>query len=204
MQATSILIQEHRVIEQVLECLVRIVLRFQKDGTLNLKDAGEAVHFFRGFADRCHHGKEETYLFPMMESKGIPREGGPLGVMLHEHESGRAHIRAMREALDAAEGGSQEALGRFIENAQAYSRLLRDHIQKEDQCLFPMAEQVIGPKDEAALLDLFEHVEHEEMGEGTHENFLKIAADLATAYKVPQAGLAPAKGGCGCAHQARK
>ena len=53
------------------------------------------------FADKCHHGKEEDVLFPELEKAGIARQGGPIGVMLHEHVSGREFIRRMSEALPA-------------------------------------------------------------------------------------------------------
>ncbi len=70
MTPTEILSGEHRVIEQVLDCLEKMIQQSVGDGRLNGHAARQAVDFFRGFADRCHHGKEETHLFPAMESKG--------------------------------------------------------------------------------------------------------------------------------------
>ncbi|MCX7887840.1 MAG: hemerythrin domain-containing protein, partial [Verrucomicrobiae bacterium] len=98
MKPTEILMAEHRVIEQVLNVLEAMAER-AANGDLNRQEARDAVAFFRGFADRCHHGKEEAQLFPAMEAKGIPREGGPIGVMLCEHEQGRAAVRGMAEAV---------------------------------------------------------------------------------------------------------
>ncbi|MGD0266766.1 MAG: hemerythrin domain-containing protein, partial [Candidatus Methylomirabilota bacterium] len=39
---------------------------------------------------QCHHGKEENLLFKTMVDRGFPRQGGPIAVMLHEHETGRS------------------------------------------------------------------------------------------------------------------
>ena len=98
MRSTDILQNEHRVIEQVLGCLEKMAAQ-AVEGKLDEPSAREALDFFQTFADGCHHHKEEDHLFPLMEAKGFPRHGGPTGVMLHEHEEGRRHVKAMRSAL---------------------------------------------------------------------------------------------------------
>jgi hemerythrin-like domain-containing protein len=196
MQATELLMHEHRVIEQVLLCLEKIAAEARRARKLDGNAARQALYFLRNFADRCHHGKEEKHLFPLMETRGFPRQGGPTGVMLHEHEEGRAHIQAMNAALEQAEAGAAAAVQQFVQHAQAYVTLLREHIAKEDHCLFPMANRVLAPADQQRLLDAFTHVEHDEMGEGTHEHFLKVAQQLAERYGVPAAAVAA----CGCGH----
>jgi len=200
MLPTNILSEEHRVIEQALACLDKMTQGCLAGGKLNPQHARDAIAFFRNFADRCHHGKEEAHLFPLLEARGFPREGGPTGVMIHEHEEGRAHVRAMDKEIESATAGDKAALRRFTDHAQAYIHLLSEHIHKEDLCLFAMANQAFSPKDQQTLLDTFERVEREEMGEGTHEKFLKIANDLADAYHVPRAQLSAVGGDCGCSH----
>ena len=70
MRPTELLSREHRVIEQVLNCLERIVKKCNEEGTVELEQAKEAIEFFRGFADKCHHAKEENQLFPAIETQG--------------------------------------------------------------------------------------------------------------------------------------
>ena len=200
MKPTDILSAEHRVIEQVLDCLERIIAAAVSQGRLEKQPAEDAVAFFRNFADRCHHGKEETHLFPAMEAKGFPRDGGPTGVMLHEHDEGRAFVRGMAEAIDAAAAGDRAAVNRFAENGAAFISLLREHIQKEDHCLFGMANQAFSAADQQALLAAFDRVEAEEMGAGTHERFLQIANSLADRYGVTRAAPPAACGHCACGH----
>src|SRR5262245_60786760 len=100
MKATDILMDEHRVIEQVLNCLEKLADRCEAGETLDNTSASEALPFFRNFADRCHHGKEEGHLFPLLEARGFSRQGGPTGVMLHEHEEGRGLLTAMARAVE--------------------------------------------------------------------------------------------------------
>jgi len=187
MKPTEILSNEHRVIEQVLACLQKMIEQSQSQQKLAEQPARDAIAFFRMFADRCHHGKEEAHLFPAMEAKGFSRETGPTGVMLREHELGRAHVRGMDQAIEAAAAGDAEALRQFAEHGRAYIELLREHIQKEDHCLFAMADQAFDQQDQQTLLDAFQRVEAEEMGAGTHETYLKIGNDLADRYGVPHA-----------------
>jgi hemerythrin-like domain-containing protein len=196
MLPTEILKSEHRVIEQVLDVLERIANRVSNDKEFDAQSAGEAIDFFRNFADRCHHGKEESELFPMLESKGFDRDSGPTGVMCQEHEEGRLLIKGMAEAVEAG-ANDAEAAKRFVKYARGYVQLLRMHIEKEDHCLFSMADQAFSPADQEELLRRFEHVELEDMGSGTHEKFLQLANTLAARYGVARAAQSA---GCACSH----
>ena len=201
MKPTDILSQEHRVIEQVLDCLEQIADRCDAQGTLNAQDAQDAISFLRTFADQCHHGKEEAHLFPAMEAKGFPRDSGPTGVMLYEHDQGRTFIRGMADVVEAAAHGDPAAQGQFVQHARGYIELLRQHIQKEDHCLFTMANRAFTEADQHALLDAFAKGEREHMGLGTHERYLRLANDLAARYGVAQATPAPVPGpACACGH----
>lgn len=199
MKPTEILSNEHRVIEQVLDCLERMAEGARATGRLEQTPAEQAVEFFRHFADRCHHGKEEAHLFPAMEAKGFSADCGPTAVMRLEHEQGRGHVRGMAEAIEAAAAGDAVALDCFVRHARSYLALLREHIQKEDHCLFSMANQAFTEQDQAALLATFHRVEQEEMGPGTHERYLEIANQLADRYGVARAPAA-AGGACACGH----
>lgn len=194
MKPTEILRNEHRVIEQVLNCLEAMVRRARSAGRLDGAPAHEAIAFFRNFADHCHHGKEEDHLFPALEAEGVPREGGPIGVMLHEHELGRAHLRGMDENVAAAATGDAPAVAQFISHAEGYVAVLREHINKEDHVLFPLAERALTEKDQQRLLVEFRRVEAEEMGAGTHERYLHVAQELAKQYGV---AIAPANAPAG-------
>jgi hemerythrin-like domain-containing protein len=184
MKATEILMAEHRVIEQVLNCLEKIADQAEANGKLDAASGRDAVTFFRTFADKCHHGKEEAQLFPAMEAKGYPRNGGPTGVMIHEHEFGRERVRVMDVAIEKAD------VKEFVENARLFIGMLRQHIEKEDHCLFRMANEAFGDEDQEKLLLAFEKVEREDIGTGTHEKFRKLADDLARKFGVAKSASA--------------
>jgi hemerythrin-like domain-containing protein len=183
MEATNILMDEHRVIERVLNSLEGAALGLDAGQPIAGAFFVEAADFIKGFADGCHHLKEEGVLFPAMEAAGVPREGGPIGAMLADHEEGRRLTRAMRTAAERMIAGEQEQRDAIIENAMGYVRLLRQHIAKEEGVLFPMAARAIEPSIQEDLTAAFERVEHEETGDGVHGKYLAIADRLAKAAK---------------------
>jgi hemerythrin-like domain-containing protein len=160
--------QEHEVILRALALMERLGQALQTGATVDRAALKWLIDFFSTFADRCHHGKEEQHLFPAMERHGIPREGGPLGVMLHEHEEGRAFLRAM------AKGDDREVAGAI----RGYATLLRAHIDKENGVLFPMAEQILPAEEQRELLHAFEAVEQTVAGPGVHERLLARLTEL--------------------------
>lgn len=172
---TEILSDEHRVIERVLDALQRLTA---VPVNPSLEQWRKALDFFRHFADQCHHFKEEKVLFPALEEHGIPREGGPIGMMLAEHEEGRGHVRSMIDAVEQVAKGNGAASTTLLDHARAYVTLLREHIQKEDDILFRMAEEVIPEEEQRRILKDFENHEAEEMGAGAHEKYLSIAREL--------------------------
>ncbi len=73
----------------------------------------------------------------------MSREKGPVAVMLAEHEEARRLTRAMRAAAEQMQGGDPSAASQVVQNALSYVKLLRQHIQKEDRVLFPVADRAI-------------------------------------------------------------
>lgn len=178
MKATEVLTGEHRVIERVLDALELGASRLESGQPVRPEFFLNATEFIRGFADGCHHQKEEGVLFKYMEGQGVPVQGGPLGVMLSEHELGRQYTRALTSAAQDMKAGDLSAKDRAIQSARNYITLLRRHIYKEDNVLFPMAGEVIPVEQHASVWEEFEHVEHIETGEGVHEKYLALAKAL--------------------------
>jgi hemerythrin-like domain-containing protein len=178
MKATTILMEEHRVIERVLTVLERAASRLDRGERVDPALLFGAVEFIRGFADGCHHQKEEGVLFPAMAAAGMPRGEGPIAVMMDEHEQARALTRALEEAARGLERGEDAARTAAVRAARDYAALLRQHIQKEDHVLFPMAEHVIPISAQAKVMTEFDRVEREETGAGVHEKFHALAEQL--------------------------
>jgi hemerythrin-like domain-containing protein len=184
MQATQILMDEHRVIERVIASVETATTGLAQGGPVRPGFFIDASDFIKGFADGCHHRKEEGVLFTAMAAAGMPTEVGPIAVMLAEHEQGRAYTRGMRQGAERLQAGDESARAEVIRNARGYAALLRQHIAKEDGVLFPMADQVIPLAAQERVAEDFERVEHEETGEGVHEKYLALAEALEREARV--------------------
>lgn len=178
MKATEILVAEHRVIERVLTALETAAKRLAAGEAVPADFFLMAADFIKGFADGCHHKKEEGVLFVALVANGMSPEAGPIAVMLVEHEEGRRLTRAMREGAERLQGDDPAALAQVVRNALGYTALLRQHIQKEDVVLFPMADRIIPIEQHDQVNAAFDHIEHEETGEGVHEKYLALAEEL--------------------------
>ena len=179
MKPTELLSHEHQVILMVCDAAEREAQSMRAGGAVDAERVGKMVEFFHTFADRCHHAKEEDHLFVKMAEKGFPRDFGPVGMMLHELELSRANVAAVADNLAAAAVGDTTAAATVSENLLAYASLLRAHIYKEDNILYPMANQAFSEADQAALAAEFERVERDEIGAGVHEKYHRIAHELA-------------------------
>lgn len=179
---TQELVKEHTAITSMLKVLLTVCKRMDAEADVPTADLLSIVDFFSGFADGCHHKKEELHLFPGMESAGIPREGGPIGVMLREHELGRKYIRGMKAAIAERTSGKSNAVPTFISDARAYASLLDLHILKENSVLFPMADARLSDETMKSIARGFEDVEREEVGEGKHEHYHAVMNDLRARY----------------------
>lgn len=143
---TEILRDEHTLIVRALDVLDAAVERREGPDAPGESWWQELLGWLRAVADRTHHRKEEDLLFPAMVRAGVPGDGGPVGVMLEEHAEGRRLIAAMTGAGPPA----RAAAGR------AYSSLLRAHIDKENDVLFPLADELLDAATQRALAARFE------------------------------------------------
>jgi hemerythrin-like domain-containing protein len=181
MRSTDTLRQEHEHILQALSVLDALVDRAARSEPAPQADARALLAFFRDFADRSHHAKEENALFPALEARGLPRRGGPIGVMLAEHDEGRALLRALADT--AALGEGEAARANFAGAARAYTSLLRAHIQKENEILFRMAERVLDVAEDERITSLFAEADAAALPPGERDRLLASVASLACTYR---------------------
>ena len=182
MKPTEELMKEHEAIKLMIRIMGSVSDRLESGKKVDSKHLESILEFIQIFADKCHHAKEEDLLFPAMEKVGIPREGGPVGVMLHEHDEGRQYVKAMGEGITQYAKGDLRAGSKIAENARNYMALLSQHIDKEDNILYPMADARIPGADQKELKKEFEKVETEKIGKGKHEEFHRLLHILKEEY----------------------
>jgi len=182
---SAVLVNEHRLIKQVLEVLRELARLAREEDTWEEEALQRCVSFFQLYADGCHHGKEEDLLFPVMEQRGIAREGGPIGVMLFEHQMAREFTAEMAEALERLESDAAPAREAFLKAADEYIGLLTHHIYKEDFELFPMGDSCMTEKDQGTLYLRFCDVDCGQFDGLLREELEQIAAELVARWGQP-------------------
>ena len=182
MTPTEDLIHEHKAIKVMLKIMSRIADNIKTNKGFDTKDVENIVDFLKTFADKCHHGKEETALFPALVLAGIPKESGPVGVMLHEHTIGRNYIKEISSGLENYKAGNTHSGELIAAGLTNYVTLLQSHIQKEENILFPMADRILSEQKQNEIVEQFEKIEEEVVGHGVHEKYHELLNQLSNKY----------------------
>ncbi len=188
--STAILMKEHAQIRIALAVLETMASRLAGRERISPASPATIVYFLRRFADHCHHAKEEQVLFPALEAAGIRRHGGPIGVMMSEHERGRAMLSALSDAANQIDVEGQRS--RFVAVAGEYAALLNAHIAKEENVLFGLAQKALPMNEDARIASAFEEHETESMEPGEHEELEALLRALAHEF------LNSGRGTCDC------
>ena len=178
MEAIETLMNEHRVIERAIEALAAFADQTRRGAAEDKQELARFVTFIREFADACHHGKEEDILFKAMVDSGFPSRGGPIAVMLQEHDIGRAYVKRLADLSAQAAPWSGEDREALAEAAHGYASLLRQHIHKEDAILYPMAEQRLPPDVQDRVDADCQRYEELKTGSGEPQRLLGPAEEL--------------------------
>jgi hemerythrin-like domain-containing protein len=183
------LMEEHRIIEKALDAMeawtAKLAAGSESDDKVEL---ARFVSFIQGFADAYHHGKEEDVLFVAMNEHGFPSHTGPVAVMLHEHELGRSHVRALDELARQTPAWSDDDLASLGRVVREFSSLLRQHIRKEDQVLYPMADARLPAPVKDEMFRRFQDFEEEQARSGERQRLRELANALIEAHAPPGPG----------------
>ncbi|MGZ3937105.1 MAG: hemerythrin domain-containing protein [Flavisolibacter sp.] len=180
-KAIADLMNEHEAIFSAIQIMGSMVADMETTASVDTRDIQNFIGFLKEFADKCHHGKEEGLLFPAMIKAGVPETGGPISVMLAEHAQGRKLIQEMEGSISA-----DVNLVKFTQAEKDYAHLLRNHIQKENWALFPLAEKVLTETEMETLYKGFEEHEEKVIGQGRHEQLHAMLKSLQEKYPAEE------------------
>lgn len=174
MDALGVLMEEHGIILYAINVLGEATARLKSGKDVPKKFHYDFLEIMGNFADRCHHGKEETVLFPLMETRD-PNQNEVISLFLADHEKARAFLVGLKNAIavnDKAE---------MIRNSEGYADLLKVHIQREN-VLFPKWMNMLGDDDRSEVFEKFEEIEETIIGKGKHGEYASRIKRLSTSY----------------------
>ena len=175
MSATSNLENDHVYILKLCDVMERMA----QAGNPDPEQLEMVVSLIRNFADGLHHKKEEDLLFPKMTEKGFSTTQGPVAVMLQEHEEGRKYVLGIAGNIEPLKSGDKGAAETIQTNLLGYARLLKNHISKENNILFRMADNVLSAKEQEDLSAEFIKAEKSMAPGGSSSYYIKQIEELA-------------------------
>jgi hemerythrin-like domain-containing protein len=182
MTPTEDLIREHNAIEEMLSIMSKIAGNIEKDKGFDTRDVEKIIDFLRTFADKWHHGKEESALFPALAMTGIQVDIDSVDVMLQEHNVGRGYINGLIAGVEDYKKNYANSYGLVSACLTNYVNLLHSHIQKEEDVLFPMANKILGEKERNKILEQFIIIEKEVIGHSDIEQYHELLKQLKIKY----------------------
>lgn len=167
---TKILSDEHQDILKMIKALARQVQKLKSGKKLDKRFFEKAIEFIKNYADKFHHAKEEEILFKELCKPGVQVECNPVRQMLFEHDLGRNFVKTMEQGL------KEDNKEKIQEGTEGYAQLLSEHIFKEDNILYPMADKALDEKTKSAILEKFK--QKEKSNQKIKEEYLSIIKDL--------------------------
>jgi hemerythrin-like domain-containing protein len=168
------LMREHRIIERMLALLDKESKRIAGGNPVNINLIIAAVDFFRTYADRTHHGKEEDILFRESMKKPLPPEYKQrIAELIRDHVTAREIVSRLAEAAGDYGRDNARSLEEIQVCLQELVRLYPAHILKEDQHFFFPVQEYFNRAEQDAMLDEFGEFDRKMI----HEKYLKVVEE---------------------------
>jgi uncharacterized protein len=170
----ELLMTDHETTERVFAAMEKA---FAASGGPSPGMVANLREYVVGYVDRCHNQKEERGVFPLLERAGMPRQGGPLAVMLAEHARAKELVATLDSAAAAYAAGDRGRLDELRAAFEEYAELCKGHFWKENDILYPMALRLLDEDDQAGIVPCIEAVEAE-LGPDTRARYYRIAEEI--------------------------
>ena len=186
MSVMDILKSEHELIMLGLAVMESICRRHDSGEALDPAAFERLVGFFREFADRLHHAKEEDILFRAMDREKVHDEHDLIGSLTADHTLGRIFLGSMDESIAQIRANDPDAADDLVESARCYLTLLAHHICRENNHLCELVEKELAPDRLNALADEFVQSELIKFPPGTRAEHEKTVASLRAEYGLAE------------------
>jgi hemerythrin-like domain-containing protein len=184
MDAVQVMMNEHEQILRVLEAFDAFADGVN-DPPGHKLELENFITFIRQYADERHHGKEEQVLFAAMIRNGFPPEQGPVGMMLFEHQEMRGLVSELGALARQDAPWSSSDTERVADVARSYTSMLREHIMKENEMLYPMAMEHLPPSVQDQIDVECAALDKRRAAAGTDATLEKLASQLVARYARP-------------------
>ncbi|MGL4408383.1 MAG: hemerythrin domain-containing protein [Zoogloea sp.] len=156
MKAIDIIHDEHRALAAVLKSLEFVVKgiqsgRFEPDFPLICT----MLDYINRVPEELHHPKEDQVLFPRIR-ECCPETGPIIDALEAEHCQGPRNLLALMAALVHYQSVGPAGLADFAKEVETYLQFNWDHLNQEEEKLFPLIKGRLSAADWAVIDAEFE------------------------------------------------
>ena len=192
-KALMIIRDEHRTISAILHGMEYLVQEIQaKRKKIDPKVFHAMLYYLDTFSERIHHPKEDLYLFSALRTRGAGAEA-LITELEKEHAGGEDSLRRLAQSLLRYEEGGEKEFPAFAREVETFVRRYRDHMQKEEDRLFPLARTLLAADDWAKIDRAFEENRDPLASARDTRDFEKLFSRIVS-LAPPPIGLGPVAG----------
>lgn len=182
MTPTENLINEHKDIVELLDIMSKIAESIKSNSVFYTNDVEDIIDFLKYFIDKSHHGKEEKVFYPALAKAGILKDVVPLSVMLYEHALARNYLKDIKSCVENCKIGNAFSGELLADSLRNYVILINNHIQKEEELIFPLANKTLSEEKQKEIYKQFEVIEAKIVDHGSHDHYHRLLTNLKTKY----------------------
>ena len=189
--ALNIIRDEHRSIAAVLHGMQELVRRIRERGAkIDSRVFRAMLYYLDTFSERMHHPKEDRYLFAPLRKLGAGA-GALIAELEREHAEGENTLRRVEQCLLRYEEGGEKEFPEFAREIDRFVEGYWDHMRKEEDKVFPLAEKLFARADWEAIDRAFGANADPLAEDRTQKDFRKLFSRIVS-LAPPPVGLGPA------------
>lgn len=167
----QILYDEHDIIRAMIDVAKETSAYIGKDDARYDAAIRQILDFFRNYADKYHHHKEEEILFPELCKKNELLESGAIQEMLENHAEFREMLANIEHYLN------EKNYMRANQQLMIYCEALLDHIAVENDEVFQMADSLFSKGELENIYYRFNDCDAE-LGEDKKKELARMADEV--------------------------
>lgn len=147
----NIIRDEHRSIAAVLHGMKELVFRIrERAAKIDPQVFRAMLYYLDTFSERMHHPKEDRYLFAPLRRLGAGADQ-LIAELESEHAQGESTLRRVEQCLIRYEEGGEKEFPEFAREVERFVEGYWDHMSKEEERVFPLAEKLFTRSDWEAI-----------------------------------------------------
>jgi len=182
MTPTENLIKEHQEINELLEIMSKIAAKIKSKDVFYPNDVEEIIDYLIIIIDKSHHGKEDEVFYPELISTGISKEAEPLSLINYEHTLAKRYLKEISSCVVNCKIGNDFSGELLADSLTNYVVVIQNHIKREEEFVFPIANEVLSTEKQNEILQRFEHIDQQNITHSFLDRFNKLVNKLKSKY----------------------